>query len=431
VPNVGILGGTRQQKSLFMGEASPQVAQSFPVRGLLKNWNFCLLWIGSTISLFGAEFSFVAVPWLILQVTGSGAALGAILMVEAAPRAAFMLFGGVTSDRFSLRQILLLTTFIQMLVVAGISALVHFQAIRLWHLYALAFAFGFSDAFAIPARQALLPALVAEDQLPAANSLMSGSAQISSIAGPAPAGIVLKLWGIAAGFLVDAACFVCVLLTLACLQDPKEWREGQPAGPAQGVWRPVLEGLNYVRQDRALRSLVFLSAASNLAVAGPLVIGLAVMAQQRFSSATDFGLMLSFLAVGSLAGSLLPAFTKKQRHRGSLMLMFSGALGVGMIAIGLLHRLVLILLIIAALGLGSGLVSVHVQSWFQAHVDRRMLGRVTSVFTVATLGLVPFSYALTGFLTQINLTIAFVASGLALLAAAGFAAMNRDVRRID
>ncbi|HEY6350225.1 MAG TPA: MFS transporter [Candidatus Angelobacter sp.] len=403
----------------------------FPVRDLLKNSNFCLLWIGSTISLFGAEFSFVAVPWLILQVTGSGAALGTILMVEAAPRAALMLFGGVTSDRFSLRQILLLTTFTQTLVVAGIAALAHFQAIRLWHLYALAFAFGFSDAFAIPARQALLPALVPENQLPAANSLASGSAQITAIAGPAPAGIVLRLWGIAAGFLIDAVCFVFVLLAIVLLREPKEWRAGQLAEPAQGVWRSVLEGFNYVWQHRALRSLIFLSAALNLAVAGPLVIGLAVVAKQRFSSATDFGLMLSFLAIGSLVGALLPALTKKQRHRGWLMLVFSGVLGVGMIAIGLLHHLVLILLVIAALGLGSGLVSVHVQSWFQAHVDRRMLGRVTSVFMVATLGLVPVSYALTGFLAQVNLTVTFVAAGLALLVTAGFAAINQDVRRID
>lgn len=352
-------------------------------------------------------------------------------MVEAAPRAAFMLFGGVTSDRFSLRQILVLTTTAQMLVVAGISVLVHFQAIRLWHLYALAFAFGFSDAFAIPARRALLPALVDETQLPAANSLMNGSAQVTSIAGPAPAGIVLRLWGITAGFLIDAACFICALLTLVRLREPKEWRARQLTEPAQGVWRSVLEGLNYVWQDRALRSLMFLSAALNLAIAGPLVIGLAVIARQRLSSATDFGLMLSFLAIGSLVGSLLPALRKKQRHRGLLMLMFSGALGFGMIAIGLLHRLLPILLVIAALGLGSGFVSVHVQSWFQAHVDRRMLGRVTSVFMVATLGLVPVSYALTGFIVQVNLTVTFVTSGLCLLAATGLAAINRDVHRID
>jgi hypothetical protein len=176
---------------------------------------------------------------------------------------------------------------------------------------------------------------------------------------------------------------------------------------------------------------MFLSAVLNLAIAGPLVIGLAIMAKQRFSSATDFGLMLSFLAIGSLVGTLLPSLTKKQRHRGSLMLMFSGALGVGMVAIGVLHRLVVVLLIIAALGVGSGLVSVHVQSWFQAHVDRRMLGRVTSLFMVATLGLVPFSYAVTGLLAQVNLTVTFVASGLVMLTATGLAAINQDVRGID
>lgn len=373
----------------------------------------------------------MALPWLVLQVTGSGAALGTILMLEGAPRAAFMLFGGATSDRFSLRQILLLTTMMQTLVLGGISALVYLHTVHLWHLYALAFTFGLADAFAIPARQSFLPAIVADNQLPAANSLMNGSAQISSIAGPAPAGVVLKFWGVAAGFLIDAVCFACAFVTVVRLREPKEWRTGRLSEPAQGVWRSILEGFSYVWQDRALRWLICISAALNLAVAGPLVIGLAVMAKQRFSSATDFGLMLSFLAIGSLFGVLWPALTKNPRHRGLLMLVFSGVLGIGMVAIGLLHRLVPILLVIAVLGLGSGLISVHLQSWVQAHVDRRMLGRVISVLTLVTLGLVPFSLAITGFLTQINLTATFVASGLTLLATAGLGAINQDVRRID
>jgi MFS family permease len=411
-----------------MSDASPKVIQPFPARHLLRNTNFCFFWIGSTISLFGGEFSFVALPWLVLQVTGSGVALGTILMVEAAPRAAFMLIGGAISDRFSSRRILLLTTIAHMIVVAWAAELVYFHAVRLWHLYLLAFAFGFADAFALPARQSLIPLLVSENQLPAANSLMSGSAQISSIAGPAPAGVVLRLWGIATAFLIDAGCFFFVILALLRLKDlPSK----HPETHASGMWRSMIEGLSYVAKDPPLRSLMLLSAVLNLGVAGPLAIGLAFVADKRFSSATAFGTMLSFLAAGALIGSLLPAFTNNPRRRGLLMLIISGVLGCGMMAVGVLHHLIPIIVILTMLGLGSGLVGVQVQSWVQTRVERNVLGRVMSVFMFAALSLMPVSYALAGFLAQINLTILFMSAGSLVLVTTCIAAINQEVRHID
>lgn len=395
----------------------------------LKVRDFRLLWIGSTISLLGDQFYLVALPWLVLQVTGSGLALGTILMVAATPRAVFMLIGGAASDRFSPRRVLISTTSGRSLLVAAIAALIYLHRISLWHLYALAFAFGFADAFSLPAAQALLPSVVSDNQLPAANALMSGSAQASTIAGPAPAGIAAKHWGTASTFLVDAVSFLFVIAALVRLpENPVAIPRKQQT---KGIWHDIVEGLHYVTSDAPIRSLMLLVAALNFGAAGPLVVGLATMAKQRFASAASFGTMLSSLAAGALIGTLLPAVVKHQQRRGPILLVFCAGVGVGMAVIGVLHRVVLIAPILAAMGLGSGFVNVNLQAWLQTRVERAMLGRVLSVLMFAGVGLIPFSYALAGALAQINLAAIFIGAGALVILLTGVAATNQTVRAID
>jgi MFS family permease len=393
----------------------------------LQVGNFRRFWVGATISLFGDQFYFVALPWLVLQLTGSGLALGTVLMVAAVPRAVFMLVGGATSDRISPRRIMIATAIARMLLVGAIAALIYLHRIALWHLYLLAAAFGFADAFSYPALQALIPSLVALDRLPAANALIGGSVQLSTTAGPAPAGWTVKRWGIATAFVADAVSFLFVIAALLTIPDPPP----APAAPRRGMAHAILEGLRYVAHDPPMRALLLVIAGLNFGVAGPLVVGLAAMAKIRFASATVFGTLLSAMAGGALVGTFLPALFRRQRHRGPLLLAFSFVVGAGMSVIGFLHQVWAIAAILAVIGLGSGLVSVHLQAWFQARVDRALLGRVLSVLMFAAVGLIPFSYVLAGALVEVNLTVMFVASGAILLLVTGIAAMNRAVRAID
>ena len=394
----------------------------------LKVRDFRLFWIGATISLFGDQFYFVALPWLVLQLTGSGLALGTILMVAAIPRAVFMLLGGAVSDRFAPRRVLIATASARTLLVAAIAALIYFRVCRLWHLFGLSFAFGFADAFTFPALQALIPSLVAISQLPAANALISGSVQLSMIAGPAPAGISVKRWGTASAFLIDAVSFLFVIARLTWLPDP-------PATPQResrkGMWRSIIEGVRTVAKDPPMRALMLLVAALNFGVAGPLMVGLATLAKQRFASAAAFGTLLSALGAGSLIGTLLPAAIKHQRRRGLFLLAFSGVVAADMALIGILHHIVAIALVLGLMGLGSGYVNVNLVAWFQGRVERALLGRVMSVLMFSAMGLIPFSYVLAGALSQINLSVMFVASGALVLVMTLLAAMNATVRAID
>src|SRR6476646_3200399 len=113
----------------------------------LRERNFRRLWIGSAISLLGDQFYLVALPWVVLQLTGSAIAMGTIMMAAAIPRAVLMLLGGALTDRTSPRRILMSTATARTLFVAAIGFLLWFHLLRLWQLYLLGFAFGVADAF--------------------------------------------------------------------------------------------------------------------------------------------------------------------------------------------------------------------------------------------------------------------------------------------
>ncbi len=393
----------------------------------LRTKYFRRFWIGATISLFGDQFYLVALPWLVLQLTGSGLALGTILMVAAIPRAVFMLVGGAASDRVSPRKVMITTGIARTILVAAVAELVYLHLLKLWHLYLLAGAFGFADAFSYPAAMALLPSLVSLDRLPAANALFGSSAQLSTTAGPAPAGWTVKRWGIAAAFAIDAVSFLFVIGALLMIPDPP----APPPGSRRAMGKAIWEGLRHVAQDPPMRALMLVIAAMNFGVTGPLVVGLAAMGKLRFGSAAVFGILLSAMAGGGLVGTLLPAVLPRQRHRGPLLLGFCFVMGAGMAAIGFLHHVVAIAAVLAVVGVGSGLVGVHLQAWFQARVDRALLGRVMSVLMFAVIGLVPISYVMAGALIQVNLTLMFEVSAAILLVVTVFAALDPSVRAIN
>ncbi len=195
---------------------------------------FRRLWAGSTASLCGDQFYLVALPWVVLHVTGSAVAIGTILMAAAVPRALLMLLGGLVSDRVSPRKVLMTTASARALVVGAIGLFVALGTIRFWQLCLLAFAFGVADAFAMPAAQAFLPALVASDDLVAAKALVQSTAQLTTIVGPAPAGVAIKAVGTAWAFVFDAISFLFIPAALWTLPDPGPARPfGTRSGPTR------------------------------------------------------------------------------------------------------------------------------------------------------------------------------------------------------
>jgi MFS family permease len=393
----------------------------------LFNRDFRYLWVGNTISGCGDQFFLVALPWLILQLTGSGAVLGGIMMVEAIPRAALMLIGGAVTDRVSPRKIMILTAAVRTLLVATLAAFIWKHHVEVWQIYVLSFFFGVADAFAAPAAQTLLPSLVAPEQLPAANALSQGTQQLAMLAMPAPAGIIIAAFGVASAFSIDAISFLFIIAALLRLRDPPQVAT---AKSHSNIVRSILEGLRYVKNDVALRTLLLVASVLNFCIAGPLSVGLAFLAKREFGSPTAFGLLMSSVAAGSLVGLLLAA-ARQQRKRGWLLLVVSVVVGICTASIGLLSQLWFLLPVLFVMSASAGFLNVHLFAWFQQRVDRAMLGRVMSVLMFASLGLMPLSLAAAGVAVQWSLRGTFAGAGALVLVVACIAALQRPVREID
>ena len=393
----------------------------------LFNRDFRYLWVGNAISGCGDQFFLVALPWLILQLTGSGAVLGGIMMVQAIPRAALMLIGGAVTDRVSPRKIMILTAAARTLLVAALAAFIWMHHVEVRQIYVLSFLFGVADAFAAPAAQTLLPSLVVPAQLPAANALSQGTQQLAMLTMPAPAGIIIAAFGVASAFSIDAISFLFIIAALLMLRVPPRV---ESAVPHANIVHSILEGLRYVKNDVALRTLLLVASVLNFCIAGPLSVGLAFLAKSEFGSPTVYGLLMSSVAAGSLVGLLLAA-ARQQRKRGWLLLVVSVVVGICTALIGLLRQLSSLLPILFVMSASAGFLNVHLLGWFQQRVDRAVLGRVMSVLMFASLGLMPLSLAAAGVAVQWNMRGMFAGAGALVVLVTCVAALQRPVREID
>lgn len=391
----------------------------------LRNPNYRLWLIGGTISLLGDQFYLVALPWLVLQQTGSAVVMGAIMMAGAIPRALLMLMGGAVSDRMSARKIMMATAMARTLWVTVIGVLVWLRVLRTWELYALAVAFGVADAFAVPAQTAYMPSLLKREQLVAASSVSQSTAQMTTIVGPVPAGFVIKTLGVAWAFFVDAISFLFIIGALWKLPDPPKSQTARKA-----ILHSIVEGITYVGKDRPLRSLMLLVTIMNFCIAGPVSIGLAYLTKTRFGSPAVYGIVISAAAAGSLLGALL-AVVWRIRRRGVMILLVSLALGVCLGSIGLLGKVWSIASVLLIMGAAAGMVNIHIGAWIMQRIDVAVRGRVASVLMLASFGITPISLAVAGFLVAWSLKLMFLlAGGLMVLTAAG-ASFQKPVREIE
>ena len=403
--------------------AAPRPASVF------ANAHFRNLWIGGGISALGDQFYLVALPWLVLQLTGSNLAVGMVLMCAAIPRAVLMLGGGALSDRVAPRRIMMTTVTTRTIFVGAVGVLVWLHVIQLWHLYFLAFAFGVADAFGLPAMQSLLPQLVGREQLSSANAAFQSIYQTATMLGPAPAGIVIKALGTAWAFVIDAISFLFVLVPIYGL--PRTEPPPKPRAEGKHFGHDILDGLHYVWRDPPMRALMILMTSVNLCISGPIIVGIAALAKFRFGSPTAFGVLISSWSGGALLGSIAAGARNQRTHRGWTMIIASAAVSLGIGALGVLPTELSMALVLATAGVIGGYNNVVLISWFQQRVEPDFMGRVMSVLMFGWVGLMPVSYPVAGALAQWSIRGMFVISASAAIAISALCAVSPNLRRVQ
>jgi MFS family permease len=391
----------------------------------LRDRNFRLLFTGSTISLLGDQFYFVALPWLILQQTGSAIAMGTIMMAGATPRTVLMLIGGALSDRISPRRIMIMAAWGRAILVALLGLLIWLHLLHTWQLYVLAVSFGTADAFDGPAGQAFIPFLVEPEQLVAATSVSGVRTQMATIIAPAPAGFIIKVLGLASVFFIDAISFLFIIGALLRLPDPPRTQSEKKA-----MSHSILEGLQYVRKDIPLCSLILVALGINFCLSGPMSLGLPYLAKTKFASPAMLGTMLSAVAVGVLGGALLAGIWKIRR-RGIMILVVALALASLLGLLGMLNNGWTIPPVLLLMGMSAGMANVQIGAWIMQRIDPAVRGRVTSVITLVAIGTMPVSLALSGLLIAVSLKLMFLLAGFVMLMVTTAAVTQKTVRQIQ
>jgi Na+/melibiose symporter-like transporter len=268
------------------------------IRLLYRYPPFGRLWIGRSISLFGDAFTLIALPWFVLQVTGSGTATAGILLTLQLPVLLTSMVIGSLVDRFQPRSIITIDNGLRTLIIGLIPMLYWFNVLELWLVFLLTFLAGMLKPATEVGARSILPDLVQDEDLDAANMLWSFSDNLSLVIGPAAAGILVASFGGPSVLLIDAGTFAVMAIMAVTLPTIKRSNAPTQVPISEHLGLRQLWGMKVVRYTTLL-SLVFFLSYSPLEAALPLYSNAVLQTDAR-----GYGLLWSALAVGALIGTL-------------------------------------------------------------------------------------------------------------------------------
>ncbi|MER5890195.1 MFS transporter [Streptomyces sp. NPDC001941] len=378
--------------------------------------------------------------WLtlyVLELSGPGATTGFVLVAVALPRAALLLPAGVLVDRIGPTRVVAAASWLRVAVLLALGALVVLTSPTVTGIALLGGLLGVADAAYFPAALALLPTVVPTEKLARVNALVQGAESGGDLVGPAvAAGIVA-----AAGFEV-ALGGITVLAALAALALSalvRLVRRGQRTGTGdvpdaagggrESSARALAEGLRFAWHAPVVRGMLAAVALINIAVVGPVIVGGAVLADQRLGGAGALGVVLSGFGAGSLAGALAAGWWTSSR-RGLLVVGGVAAIGAGVAGLAAATHVAAATAVVSLVGLGSGFLGVVIVATLQERVPEGLLGRVLSLVVLATVAFDPFSYVIAGVLLPYGTTTLFLTCGGAVLACAALVAASPAIRSL-
>jgi MFS family permease len=335
------------------------------------------LFCGARFSMaLATQIQTVSVAWLVYDVSRDALALGLVGLASFVPTIALVLVTGLVADRYSRRWILMLAYTIMMATSLGILSEVSIGAPTLWPVYGLLVVFGAARAFANPAGQAIVPALVPSADLANAIAWNSSVLQTATIAGPAVGGVLYAI-SPKAPFVAAALCFA----SAACLAAALRLRRAA-AGREPVTWSRLVAGLTFLRTKPILLGAISLDLFAVLL--GGATALMPIFARDVFQVGPwGLGLLRSMPAVGALIMAVVLAHSSLlSRHAGHRMLMAVGVFGLATIGFGLSRSLGLTLFLLFLIG-AADMVSVVVrQTLVQVETPDGLRGRVAAVNTV-------------------------------------------------
>ncbi len=362
----------------------------------LRHRNYRLYFFGQAVSVTGTWMQSLAMSWLVLSLTSSAIDLAMVNVLQFAPTLVFGLFAGVVADRVPKRNLLVVTQSIAALSALTLAILIWTDHIDLWHIYLVALIVGINNSFDMPARQAFVSEMVGDRvDLPNAIALNSTLFNMGRLVGPALAGLVLGAFGVAICFLIDAISYLAVIASLLMMHVAPAVQAVRKRNPLESL----REGLAYVRATPVVGALVIF--AGLVGVFGiNFNVWMPLLAKQELDTGPGgFGLLMSSLGIGALAGALALAFRSKSA---SVERLVFTALILGMaevllgVATELAPRLIVAMSISAIVGFGMTSTMAMANTVVQSTAPDELRGRVMSVYIMVSTGVAPLGALLAG-----------------------------------
>jgi len=354
----------------------PQTLRAFAHR------NFRLYWFGMLISLCGSWMQLVALNWLTYRLTNSPLMLGLINFVALLPVGALSLVGGVISDRFPRRNLILATQVVlacQALILAVLTGL---GRIQVWHIMLVTFIIGAANVVEQPARSVLLMDVVGKDDFTNAVGLNAAVVHTTHALGPALAGVLIVWLGETSCFVLNFMSYLAVILSFLRMQLPESTRLLKP----QGLSDEVAAGLKYIWQNLTIRSLIMLIIVSCL-LAQPVAVLMPVMARDVLQiGSAGYGLLMSAHGAGAACGALISG-SIGSGCRGKYLKVASLVFPVFLLLFAVSRSLLLSLGWLFLAATGQFMLLVMVNAMLQLAAGENFQGRVASFFALLNNGL--------------------------------------------
>jgi MFS family permease len=388
---------------------------------LRRHRNYRLFFAGQVVSVAGTWMQNIALAWLVIELSGSPLAVGALAFCRFVPFFVFGLFAGVVIDRLDTRRLLLGTQGAAMVVSIALAVVTLAGWATLPVVYALAAIGGLVLVFDAPGRQTLTFQMVGESELQNAVALNSGLFNASRVIGPALAGFLIAAVGTGLCFVVNAISFLAVLVALCLIREeelfPVEKR------PGTKLVAGVREGLAWAAHTPLARTVLAVVTIVSLVGFNFHVLVPLLASQTLHVGAGTFGVLSAAFGLGALVGALATASMREASPR----VFIGGAVGfsLAMLALALAHTVDVALVLLLLLGMSFSLFTSSANALVQLASPPHLRGRVMSLYLFAFAGLAPVGGLVAGFLAeQGGTTLAFGLAGVAGLLAIAWAAYS-------
>ena len=350
-----------------------------PTLRALNSRNYRLFFFGQGLSLIGTWMTQVAGIWLVYRLTSSPLLLGVLGFVSQSPGFLAPLAGSLV-DRWNRRQVLIVTQAISMLQSLVLAALALTHLLNIWHLIILSFVQGVINALDLPARQALLPEMVAKQDLENAIALNASLLGIARLIGPALAGVLTASVGAGVCFLIDGISYIAVLAALFAMNIPQ--RKSFPRSISS--WQELTSGFTYAFRSVPIRSVLLLLALVNF-MGTPLIALGSIFAQDVLGGGSHtFGFLLTTSAVGGVIGAIYLSSRSGVRGLETLFCFAAAMLGVVLVVFAQSRILWLSLVAIAWIGFFLIIENAASSTILLSIVEEDRRGRVMGIYTVAS-----------------------------------------------